>query len=686
MFAGFERLRRSLRFRVVFTAGVALAVMLLLLVTNSLRLTDAALSAREQQRLAELEGLLDAALSAPLQQRDHAGVLRVLRQLRHEQGLDYLILVDQDQRIVAAEGWQAGGSPERFNGHARIGQASVEAVLPIRTGQREQGKLYFGLGNDLARQAYSDLLWQNGVIAFAALLVTVTLLWLGASRLSRDLRNIGRSVVALETGSAPIEFALPSNEETATLAAAFRRMAQTLDERVEALKKSESRFHAIADYTYGVEAWFNPQGRLIWINRSVERVTGYTPLECLLSSDLVEMLLFEKDRKHAREVAARALQGGCGENLEARLRRKDGSVIWISVNWQPIQGRQGEYLGMRVSADDIQTRKEAELKLLDTVVQLRRAQALKEHYLNHSNEERSRLEALLNVMKVGVVFVDSNHRIVYCNRPFREMWGFGPNETLTGTRDSVVVERSAALRSDDAAYRRHLEEVLSKGGSSAHFEISLRDGRVIAETSALIAGTQEGRHIGRVWIHEDITEQKRTAEKLIQLAERDPLTNLFNRRRFHEELERVIADASRRCARAGLLAMDLDGFKPINDALGHQSGDVVLVTLARNVGAVIRRNEMFFRIGGDEFAILVPDTDEEQMVGLARRVSATIAGLRFDFPQPEVSLTATLGIAIYPLHGMTGEEIIARADHAMYQAKLAGRNRWALYGGPAKPH
>lgn len=685
MFAGLERLRRSLRFRVVFAASLALAFMLVLLVANSLRLTDAALSERKR-RLAELEALLGEVLSAPLRQHDHAGVQRVLRQLRHEQRLDYLIVVDEDQRIVAAEGWQAGGSPERFNGHAQIGEAFVEAVLPIRTGERTQGKLYLGLGEDLSRKAYSDLLWQSGAIALGALLLTVALLWLVASRLSRDLRNIGRSVAALETGNASVEVAPPSSEETASLATAFRRMAQTLDERVEALKKSESRFHAIADYTYGVEAWFNPQGRLIWINRSVERVTGYTPLECLLSRDLVEMLLFEKDRRHAREVAARALQGGTGENLEARLRRKDGSIIWISVNWQPILGREGEYLGMRVSADDIQTRKEAELKLLDTVVQLRRAQALKEHYLNHSNEERSRLEALLNVMKVGVVFVDATRRILYCNRPFREMWGFGANETLTGTRDSVVVDRSAALRSDDAAYRRHLEEVLRKGESSAHFEIPLRDGRVIAETSALITGAQEGRYIGRVWIHEDITEQKRTAEKLVQLAERDPLTNLFNRRRFHEELDRVIADAARRGACAGLLAIDLDGFKPINDELGHQSGDVVLVTLARDVGAVIRRNEMFFRIGGDEFAILVPDTDEEQMIGLARRVSATIAGLRFDFPQRDVSLTASLGIAIYPLHAMNGEEIVARADHAMYQAKLAGKNRWALYGAAAVSH
>ena len=161
----------------------------------------------------------------------------------------------------------------------------------------------------------------------------------------------------------------------------------------------------------GIGTWFNPKGRLIWINRSVERITGYTPLECLLSSNLVDMLVFGKDRKSALEVALKALRGSTGDNFEVRLKHKDGSVIWTVINWQPINSPSGEYLGLRVSCDEIQNRKEAELKLLDTVVELRRAQALKEYYLTHSNEERSRLEALLNVMNVGVLSGDGQPRI-----------------------------------------------------------------------------------------------------------------------------------------------------------------------------------------------------------------------------------------------------------------------------------
>ena len=397
------------------------------------------------------------------------------------------------------------------------------------------------------------------------------------------------------------------------------------------------------------------------------------------------MLVFGKDRKSALDVALKALRGSTGDNFEVRLNHKDGSIIWSVINWQPINSPSGEYLGLRVSCDEIQNRKAAELKLLDTVVELRRAQALKEYYLTHSNEERSRLEALLNVMKIGVLFVNGNHRIIYINNACRDIWKLPRDENLTGLRDSGMIERTAHLRKEDAAYRKHIEEMLAGEEVSGAFEIPMEDGRIVTDVSALVPGEKPGQFIGRVWIYEDVTRQKQLEAQLIQLAERDPLTNLYNRRRFHEEIDRIIADASRRKAHAGLLAIDLDGFKPINDEYGHQAGDEVLIKLAEEVGATVRRNEIFFRVGGDEFAILAPDADEEEMVGLARRVGGKISDMRFNFGGKEVQLTASLGIALYPMHAASSEEIIARADSAMYQAKLSGKNRWAIYGS-AKLH
>jgi len=684
MIEALKGISRSLRFRMVAAASLVLLLMLAGLTANSVRVMDAALVARENQRLGELRVLLNAAFAEPLVQRDQARLAQLAQQLRQDSGIAYLVIADHEARIVVADGWSTDQPlPPRRAGFSELPREALQfdGAAPLTSGGRAVGNAYFGIRTDFLRSAGYDLLWQSVAIGWAAFVATVILLSVIGYWLTRSLRTLQRGVAALEGGHATVRLPVTSRDEIGALTRAFNHMAQALDERVEALKKSEARFHAIADYTYGVEGWFNQQGRLIWINRSVERITGYSPLECLLSANLVDMLVFEKDRRHALEIAVKALRGSAGDNFEVRLRRKDGSLVWVVINWQPIYDADGEYVGLRVSGDDIQGRKEAELKLLDTVVELRRAQALKEYYLTHSNEERSRLEALLNVMKIGVLFVDSGNRVVYANKPCRVMWSLSEDENMSGVRDATLLDRTAALRADDEAFRRHVAAVTGTRGISEPFEFAMRDGRTFSDVSALVPGSRPGLFIGRVWIYEDITRQKQLEAELIQLAERDPLTGLYNRRRFHEELDRMIADASRRKAQAGLLAIDLDGFKPINDEFGHQAGDRVLTRLAEEVGSTVRRNEIFFRVGGDEFAILAPDTSEEEMIGLAARVGRTIGDLSFLFSGREVRLTASLGIALYPTHAANCEEIVARADSAMYQAKASGKNRWAVFSG-----
>jgi diguanylate cyclase (GGDEF)-like protein len=377
------------------------------------------------------------------------------------------------------------------------------------------------------------------------------------------------------------------------------------------------------------------------------------------------------------------LASGQGRDFEMRLVQENGQVRWIASHWRPVFREDGVVAGLHLSAEDIQGRKEAEYKLLETVAQLRRAQALSENYLKRSNDERQRLSALLNVIRLGILFMDRDHRVLYYNRAMLDIWRLPAQESLIGVRDVVLESRVVGLLESPEAYFSHIRKVVAQYEVSEPFEIHLKDGRVLTDVSAVVEDGTRGRHgIGRVWIYEDITEQRNAERKLAALAERDPLTNLFNRRRFHEELERMLADAARRAVKVGLLAIDLDGFKPINDEFGHQAGDQVLVTLARAVGGIIRRNELFFRVGGDEFCVLVPDADAEDLTGLARRIVEGIGALRFVFSGRPASLTASLGLALYPDHASHGEALIAAADRAMYQAKNSGRNRWCIAEKP----
>lgn len=424
-----------------------------------------------------------------------------------------------------------------------------------------------------------------------------------------------------------------------------------------------------------LEAWVDRDGRFFWVSQVIERYTGRSAAE-VLAGDFVDLVVYERDRGYCRDQIRRALADEQISELELRLIGGSSGVQWISCHWQPIRDGEGLLLGLRVTMSDIQARKEAEFKLLETVAALRRAQALSEHYLRRSNEERSRLSALLDVVRMGILFMDTDRRVVYCNRALYEIWRMNDGEGFVGVRDVVLQQHVLQFVADPAAYMEHVNHVLSQRTPSEPYEILFQDGRVVTDFSRVVPGPDGGRSLGRIWVFEDVTEQRRVARQLLHMAERDPLTNLYNRRRFHEELARMLADGSRHRECVGLLAIDLDGFKPVNDRFGHQAGDEVLVDLASELGAVVRRNEMFFRLGGDEFAILVPSASASEISELARRLCACIAGLSFCFDNQPAGVTASIGIALSTRNGDNPESLIGAADRAMYLAKALGGNCW----------
>jgi diguanylate cyclase (GGDEF)-like protein len=182
-----------------------------------------------------------------------------------------------------------------------------------------------------------------------------------------------------------------------------------------------------------------------------------------------------------------------------------------------------------------------------------------------------------------------------------------------------------------------------------------------------------------VLIHEDITLARESEMQLAFLAERDPLTGLYNRRRFERELADRMDAAARDNHHLALLFFDLDEFKSVNDMFGHRMGDTVLLQVAGEIRSHLRRNEFFARIGGDEFALLVAYTSDDQLHSLADRLMRVVGSMSFALGEVRLSLTSSLGVALFPGHATTPQELIAHADAAMYQAKDAGKNTWRVY-------
>lgn len=179
-------------------------------------------------------------------------------------------------------------------------------------------------------------------------------------------------------------------------------------------------------------------------------------------------------------------------------------------------------------------------------------------------------------------------------------------------------------------------------------------------------------------INHRLSEQlEREKESFAHQAHHDALTGLHNRARFDDELERALLRAERSGDRVGLMYLDLDGFKPVNDTLGHEAGDVVLRAVAARLKARLRRADAIARLGGDEFAIIVEQLDDPAVLGaIAKSVLACIREPVDSLPgQPHV--TASIGIAVYPDHAENAGDLLRRADQAMYQAK-AEHGIWVM--------
>ena len=177
-----------------------------------------------------------------------------------------------------------------------------------------------------------------------------------------------------------------------------------------------------------------------------------------------------------------------------------------------------------------------------------------------------------------------------------------------------------------------------------------------------------------VGIHQDISQRKAMEESLLQLATSDPLTGLWNRRHFVEVVRGELGRVRRNQAPAALLLMDLDFFKRINDTHGHAAGDEVLRHFTATVNAQLREADVFARVGGEEFAILLPDTPEEGAQALAQRLRRDVEKTAFPSDEGTFSVTVSIGISSMTDPEDSLNDLMHRADRALYESKRAGRN------------
>lgn len=281
-----------------------------------------------------------------------------------------------------------------------------------------------------------------------------------------------------------------------------------------------------------------------------------------------------------------------------------------------------------------------------------------------ARRSEARFESLVQHASDMIVILDRDGAVRYASPATERIVGQHV-EAIAGSVPFV------SWFADRAAKVRQRVYAVAPASTTAPFDLRIRhhDGSW-RDIEVVVTNLLEDPDVGGIVINaRDITDRKQSERQLLHLAGHDALTGLYNRRRFVEEVENDLARARRVAAPGALLFIDLDGFKQVNDSLGHRVGDDLLIGLALKLRAALRESDRLGRLGGDEFAVFLPQTEQAQAEQNARRLLETVRQHGLVLGSETIRITASIGIALFPSQGTSAESLLIGADMAMYQAK-----------------
>jgi diguanylate cyclase (GGDEF)-like protein/PAS domain S-box-containing protein len=294
--------------------------------------------------------------------------------------------------------------------------------------------------------------------------------------------------------------------------------------------------------------------------------------------------------------------------------------------------------------------------------------------------EKERAEVTLNSIGDAVLCTDKSGKVTYLNTVAEKMTGWLRAEAS----DREVAEVFRIIDGDTRMSAQNpmsdamnLNEIL---GLSANCVLVRRDGlETPIEDSAAPIHDRDGHCTGAVIVFHDVSNERAMALQMAHAAQHDYLTNLPNRMLLNDRLSHAIASVGRGNRKLAVLFIDLDGFKHVNDSLGHTFGDKLLQSVAARLLDSIRSSDTVSRQGGDEFIVLISDLNQpEDAIHTLTRLFRSLAG-GYSIGQNEIHITASIGVSVYPDDGKDAETLIRNADTAMYQAKQSGRQKYQFF-------
>ncbi len=464
---------------------------------------------------------------------------------------------------------------------------------------------------------------------------------------TRRLRGDGEEVeVSMSFFSAP----LPGADGNGKTGAFVIYRDITRQKQNDALRRSaEIKYKSIFEHSLNGIFQTTPEGGYINVNPALARIYGFaSPAELIEHfKDIKNQLYVEPGRRddftkimrERREVT----------NFESQIRKKDGEIIWITENARAVFDENRDIAYYEGTVTDITERKRAEEAL---------------------EVQRARFSRLFANSPQAIALIDLNRNVVDCNKAFENLFGYRAEDIKGfGMRPLIVPDD---LLTECENFRN---SVLAD--KSAHKETlrRRRSGRIIPVSVIGFPLEVNGETSGVFYIYQDISERKAFEEQITHQAFHDALTGLPNRTLFAERLERALERGKRREGyNFAVLMVDLNKFKAVNDSLGHQAGDELLVEFSKRLRACVRAVDTVARLGGDEFAVILEEfASSGEVLGVAGRIRNLIRR-PYRLAGAEVTAGASIGVVLQTRGYASADNVLRDADIAMYRAKERGED------------
>jgi diguanylate cyclase (GGDEF)-like protein/PAS domain S-box-containing protein len=426
----------------------------------------------------------------------------------------------------------------------------------------------------------------------------------------------------------------------------FNEKRYEQDREKEVLRLSEERFRTLVEGGNDIIAIVSDAGQVRFISPSVQPVLGFSADEVI--DRHINQLIHPDDWEGAAAVLAQA-DGSASVSVEFRFRHKDGRYRDIELIGRNLMSNP-VVAGIVLNGRDITERKRTEDQL------------------------RLTAKVFSNTLE-GITITDADGNISDVNEAFCNISGYA--------REELIGQNPRMLQSGQQSrsfYEAMWQTILTSGHWAGEVWNRKKNGDIYAEWLSISSIANEAGQVTHyAGIVSDITLIKHHEKQLEHIAHYDALTGIPNRALLGDRMKQATARTAREQNMMAVCYLDLDGFKPINDTMGHEAGDRVLIEIAKRIQETIRGGDTVARLGGDEFVILLAGLQRgDECSQTLNRLLAIIAEPIVTMSRP-VMVSASIGVSIYPLDDEDADTLLRHADQAMYVAKQSGKNRFHIY-------